>query len=195
MAATAVAVYALGEGCMAVLQYDRGTVLRGYLYPLLTQHWTHGSVEHLIQDVALFGVLGALCETRDRPRYLCCVGLSAVAVSVGLVVFMPGLRTCRGLSGIDSALFGLLLAGWLQRGGLLRGVGSVLAILFLGACLVAQVSGAPLFVDVVAAGTVPVPLTYGIGFACGVFTAWLGAGTDAGVAAGEPQLRRSEVPA
>lgn len=195
MVVAAVAVYALGEGGMALLQYDRTAILRGYLYPLLTQHWTHWSVDHLVWDVAVFGVLGTLCELRDRPRYLGGVGLSAVAISVGLMVFMPGLRICRGLSGIDSALFGLLVAGWLQRGGLLRGVASALAILFLGKCLVEQVSGATLFVDAATAGMVPVPLTHGIGFVCGVFTAWLGAGPRASAAAAMLQLRHSEVPA
>jgi rhomboid family GlyGly-CTERM serine protease len=172
MALAAVLVYASGEAVQEVLQYDRGAMAGGALWRLLSQHWTHWSADHLIWDVVVFVALGAVCELRNRRRFLSGVGSAAVAISVGLMLLSPSLLTCRGLSGIDSALFALLAADWLRQGGGRRLLGIAAVVLFLGKCTFEHVTGTALFVDAAATATVPVPLAHWIGFACGVACAW-----------------------
>lgn len=98
------------EGWLAGLRLDV-PFLDGLSLPrLLTCHALHWSVSHLVWDLAVFSTLGALCERRSRPRFVATLALSAVLIPLGLAVLHPAITRYRGLSGIDSALFGLLAA-------------------------------------------------------------------------------------
>jgi rhomboid family GlyGly-CTERM serine protease len=173
LAGAALAVYGLGTATQSLLQYERAALLDGALWRLLTQHWTHWSPDHLAWDVAVFAALGAVCELRDRRRFLLGVGLAAPLISLGLLLAAPSLATCRGLSGIDSALFAVVAADWAGRGGHWRALGLLAMVLFLGKCVVESVTGMTLFVNATAASMVPVPLAHLIGFLCGLLAAWL----------------------
>lgn len=77
---------------------------------LLTCHALHWSGSHLVWDLAVFSLLGALCEMRHRPRFVATLVASAVLIPLGIALLHPEISRYRGLSGIDSALFGLLAA-------------------------------------------------------------------------------------
>jgi rhomboid family GlyGly-CTERM serine protease len=174
LAAAAVALYGLGESVQGLLHYDRGAVLTGEVWRLLTQHWTHWSVDHLLWDVLVFAGLGTVCELRNRRRFLCSVATAAVAISLGLLYLLPHVPTCRGLSGLDSALFAMLALDWLRRGGRQRALGGAAVVLFLGKCVSEQAIGMALFVKAAEAAMVPVPLAHWLGFACGGIWGWVG---------------------
>ena len=72
---------------------------------------------------SLFVVLAVMCERRSRGRMLACVGLSAVAISAGVWVLLPGMNhysTCcrrrETVCGLKSArIFRIIerIAAWI----------------------------------------------------------------------------------
>lgn len=102
---------------------------------LLTCHWLHWSESHLIWDLAVFVCIGILCETSDARSFRQTLLISSIAVPLLVLMTAPELQCYRGLSGLDSALFGLLVTRLLWqsvRQGDRRGAG------FYAVFLVAQ---------------------------------------------------------
>ncbi len=171
LAVTAVAVF-LWPGAQPWLQVDRAAVAGGELWRLVTGHFTHWSLDQLLWDTAVLVALGAVCERRDRRRYLLALGLAAVAIPAAVAVWAPGVSTYRGLSGLDSALFVLLAVGLMREG---RGEERRRWVLVTGLALAGfaakvlyeQVSGDTVFVDGVA-GVVVVPLAHVAGGLAGL---------------------------
>ncbi len=169
--AAAVAVYLLPRAGTS-LEYSRHALAGGEFWRFITSHWTHYTFDHFFWDLLAFVWLGAFCEKWDRKSYLICTVGSALAVSGCVHIFMPELFHYRGLSGIDSALFGLLAASRLKRAAKRA---EWRRCLILGACLslfaskvaYETISGSALFVNGAEAGLVPVPLAHAVGFAIG----------------------------
>ena len=134
-------------------------------------HGLHWSQDHLLWDLGVFVGLGWLCETSYPRRFLWTLGLSAVAISLGVRFWLPQLGTYRGLSGIDTALFGLLVTElFCQRCQDRDKVGAVgMAIMLIGMILKTGyefLSGSTLFVG--DQQFVPVPLAHAIGAVIGI---------------------------
>jgi rhomboid family GlyGly-CTERM serine protease len=170
---TALAFATLGAAASEAFQYDRERLAAGELRRVLTCQWTHWSLDHLLWDAAVFAALGAVCERRDRRGFLATVLVAAVGVPVAVYLSRPELLAFRGLSGIDSALVGLVLAdltaGYVRRKDR-RGVATTVFISFLFLAKTGDelVTGNALFVDATAAGFVAVPEAHLVGFAIGI---------------------------
>lgn len=157
------------------LQWDRGAAAAGQTWRLLTWHWCHWTGEHLFWDVMTFAVFGALCEASDRRRFVLCLLVSTVAVSVAVRLWHPELQTCRGLSGVDSALFVCAAAMFYRES---RSVGETakalaalaLLALFLGKVAVECWTGEAVFADMGAVR--PLPVAHLAGAAAGLAAAW-----------------------
>ena len=151
--------------------YENGSVLHE-AWRLLTCHWVHWSGEHLFWSGGTFLVLSAAAEGTSRRLYGICVVLSALAIPIGVRLWSPELSTYGGLSGIDSALFGLL-AVWIVRDSIAarKWTGAILAGLlcagFLAKIGFEMATGGAFFVHSTAT-MVPVPLAHIIGAAAGV---------------------------
>ena len=163
---------ALAPGALSWLAFDLGAA--GEPWRAVTGHLVHISFDHLAWDLGAFLVLGLLCEHAWRTRYLICLAASAVAIPAALCLLQPQLSSYCGLSGIDSALFGLLAVRSLQRGISLRegGITSVAAVLlaaFVAKLVFEHTAGATVFVD--SANAVPVPLAHAAGVLIGAATA------------------------
>ncbi|MBI3096920.1 MAG: rhombosortase [Planctomycetes bacterium] len=161
------------------LEYDRLKLLQGDLWRLITCHWIHYSGDHLLWDTFAFVLLGLLCEGLGRARVFLCVTTSAILIPLAVYACMPPLRYYAGLSGIDSALFGLLCMTMIRqavrhRDRLLLGAALLAAALFLGKVAFEASMGETWFVDSTAARIVPVPLAHGIGVLVGVLFAFDG---------------------
>jgi len=84
----------------AVLLYERAAILSGELWRLLTGHLVHFSTEHLLLDLLCIAVVGWTIETRRYPKFgLLCV-VSALAVGLVSILFLPGMDRYGGLSAI-----------------------------------------------------------------------------------------------
>ncbi len=94
-------------GLPAALQFERAAIAGGQWWRVLTGHLTHWSAGHLFWDLAAFAVLGRLCERRGRGRFVVCLLVSAGGITAAFHFLHPELTAYRGLSGVDSALFGL----------------------------------------------------------------------------------------
>lgn len=142
-------------------QYDRGAILRGEVWRLVTGHFSHWSPAHLGYDLFAFVILGAICECRDRRLFAAAVVVMATAVSLFLLAFRADVELYRGLSAIDSALWMLAVFELRPR------FAAVLASLFLAKIVFESRSGA-VFVD----GITVLPVVHLIGASVGIMAAW-----------------------
>ena len=161
--------------CGTALEYSRQALAGGEFWRLVTCHWTHFSSDVFLWDLVAFVFLGAACERRDRQSYLVCLGAAAFLIPAVIWIFMPGLDFYRGLSGLDSALFGLLTVTLLREGiesGDRRRIVSVafFTLFFLGKVTWETVGGGAVFAASTGTGVVPIPLAHAVGLAIGIAT-------------------------
>lgn len=150
----------------ALFQLDREHPWQ--LWRWITCHLTHWSGDHLFWDLLVFVALGAVCERLDRRRFAGTVAISAPAISLAVAIWQPQLQFYRGLSGIDSALFGLLCGQLLQtRHRSLRIVIAVMVLLFAIKLVIEMLTGGAVFVDSRRAVFAPVPLAHAVGAVIG----------------------------
>ncbi len=158
-------------------QFDRAAVAHGQIWRFFTAHLTHFGSDHLRWDVIAFAVLGAMVERISRSAFLVTLALSGALITLGVWVAQPQFTTYRGLSGIDSALFGFVVARVISEGRRIRhgftlAVGGLALAGFTAKCLFELATGDTVFVA--STGTfAPVPLAHLIGLATGVATAGL----------------------
>jgi rhomboid family GlyGly-CTERM serine protease len=159
------------------MAFDRAEIAGGQYWRLLAGHLTHCNREHLLWDVLMFGVLGAMIERRSRGWFLATFLGAAAAISLALWFGHAELEHYRGLSGIDSALFTCAMLMMLDEARQARR-STAWAIVALGTGFAAKIgweaaTGSTLFVDSGRAGFVPLPLVHVVGGIAGV-VAWLG---------------------
>ena len=138
---------------------------------VFTCHLLHWSWNHLLWDLAMFTTLGAIAETNMPRRYRWTLVSSAVLITAGVMLHHPEMETYRGLSGIDTALFGLIVADLLARRLIERDWQSafwfsVLLFVMLGKMLMETFAGTNLFVS--DTSFVPLPLSHLIGAVTGL---------------------------
>ena len=169
----AIALLAAGiPGASSGLQYDRSLIGQGQWWRLVTSHWVHWTPDHLTWDLLAFAALTAAAIRLSRGRALATVALASCLIPVCIWVFNPELVRYRGLSGLASALYVLVVLevwGRIPRGES-RGKGVVAWLLLVGfaAKVVYElVSGNTLFVESMGEGIRAVPLAHGVGGAIG----------------------------
>lgn len=153
------------------LQFDREIGFGFWRW--VTCHWTHWSWDHFIWDAVVVVVVGTICERVSGRRSLASLMLSILVIPLVVQSCLPEIQTYRGLSGLGSALFGLLVGLGLREafGGSRMSNPAWWAL--LGAGFVAKlgyevITGTTLFVDSVGASFVPVPLVHLAGLAIGL---------------------------
>ena len=184
---------AIGEA----LQWQRSLSFPQSGLTALTGHLTHWSWDHLLWDVAALVGLGVAAIRILPGRVLLCLLLAALAIPIEIAWFRPEFATYRGLSGVDSALFGLVLAGLWQR----KGAGRWLAISglvgILAKTLFEWTTGDTFFVDRTNQEFIPVTSAHVVGLVCGLFaglvkrpSAWSGHRVGRSRIAEEPAVLR-----
>jgi rhomboid family GlyGly-CTERM serine protease len=173
----ALAVHVL-PGAREAMQMERAALGEGQLWRVLTCHWAHFNAEHLLWDVAVFFLLGAICELRNRKALLLALGTSVLAVPAAVLLLLPEMTIYCGLSGLDSALFALLATAVLVEKLRTRSWGWTVAVGLSFAALATKIgyeliTGQALFVDNAAAGFIPVPLAHAAGAMAGALAALL----------------------
>lgn len=176
--AITLALFAI-PGLTQIFEFNRIAIAQGGEWMrFLTAHMTHWSWEHLVWDLLVFLIFGALCESRAPRRFLLCLGASALAISTGVALAHPEWNSYRGLSGIDSALFGLAAVLFLRdriqdRDWLATAAIAILLVGFFTKIGYETATSAPVFVKDNALFT-PDPLSHLIGFSVGIISGWLG---------------------
>jgi rhomboid family GlyGly-CTERM serine protease len=150
------------------LELQRG----GAAWRIVTCHFTHFTYEQLAWDALVFLLLGLACARRDRGAFQATLLASIVIVPIAVLAFAPNVTTYRGLSGIDSALFALLLAMEWRRSLMV----TLCAAAFALKVLFEMKTGSTIFVSSAAAFT-PVPIAHLAGAAVG----WIVAITAASI--------------
>ncbi len=163
----------LPAGMANLFEYDRSLVSLPAMYRFLTCQWTHFSIAHFAWDAAVFLVLGLLIEQYSRRALLAIVGISAIAVPLAVHLFCPDIHTFRGLSGIDSALFGFILTRALlqarQDRHRARLVWCIAVLgLFILKTTIETLTQTPVFAS---GDFVVVPLAHAVGLVVGIFWA------------------------
>jgi rhomboid family GlyGly-CTERM serine protease len=100
---------AFARTLVGLLEYDRGAILHGQWWRLVTGNLVHWSPEHFLLDAGAFLFVGVLYERHLRPAYPWLLLASALAVGCGAMVLLPEMQTYRGLSGVASGQFAAAL--------------------------------------------------------------------------------------
>jgi rhomboid family GlyGly-CTERM serine protease len=161
------------------LLYERSALVHHELWRLITCHWVHLSTDHLFWSATTFLVLGSLCEIMNPKRYYAAVGISALSIPIVIRWGMPDLMIYGGLSGLDCALYSLLMVLFIKRE--IRSRSWIWATLFslLLGCLVAKIiyettTGLTIFVGNTHVNMVPAPLAHLVGGCVGFLVGILG---------------------
>jgi len=148
------------------LELQRG----GPAWRIITCHFTHFTYEQLAWDALVFLVLGLACARHNREAFQATLLASILLVPIAVLSFAPEVTTYRGLSGIDSALFALLLTIEWRRSALV----ALCAAAFAMKLLFEMTTGATIFVRGAAFAPVPVAHLAGavVGVAVGILVAY-----------------------
>jgi rhomboid family GlyGly-CTERM serine protease len=117
IALLAIAAGTGGSSLRLFARYDRSALANGELWRLLSGHFVHLSLAHLIMNLAALAALALLFSATLKAADWVLIALaSALAIDAGLYGFHPDIAWYVGLSGI---LHGFWLGGALQ-GAMLR---------------------------------------------------------------------------
>jgi rhomboid family GlyGly-CTERM serine protease len=139
-----------GDSVRAGLRYERSAVLDGELWRLMTAHWVHSDLEHLLLNALGASIITTLFLGAYRPlQWATILAGSVVAIDLGFLLWEPQLEWYVGVSG---ALHGALTAGavawWRTESKLLA---SALTLVIVGKFTWEQLHGAS-----VLAGDMPI---------------------------------------
>jgi len=105
----AVLLAVTGDSGRTWLRFDRGPIADGELWRLLSGHFVHLGLTHLLLNAAGLVLVWILVgRAFQRVGWLAVIVGSVVAIDIGLWIFSPALEWYVGLSGL---LHGMLAAG------------------------------------------------------------------------------------
>lgn len=111
LALISVASQIAGDDLINVLRFDRGALLEGDVWRLLTGNVVHLGWNHLLLNLAGLALIWWLTDAAlSLKRWLIVFTATSLGVTIGLLLWNPELRWYVGLSGM---LHGVLLAGLL----------------------------------------------------------------------------------
>ena len=157
-----------------LFQFERTALDTGQWWRLFTAHFTHFGSNHFIWDAVVFLAFGTVCELISRWRTAFTVGAASITISLAVWLWQPQFAIYRGLSGLDSALFGMFAAALLHRKDpISRMLGVLATIAVVAKCAFESATGSTAFAS--GDGYAPVPLAHLVGFLTGLGVGWFGA--------------------
>ena len=150
-----------------LMELQRG----GEWWRVVTCHFTHFTPEQLLWDGVVFAALAVVCGRRDWRAFLLTL-LAAIVVIPLAVLLFTDLQAYRGLSGLDSALFALLLVQARSR------LAAAFAVGFGAKMLFELATASTVFVSSLGEGVVPVPAAHLTGAVVGALVAFARNRTD-----------------
>lgn len=167
----------------SLFEWHRG----GAPWRILTCHLTHWTHAQLAWDALAFAALGFVTERCDRRAFLAAIVVAMIAVPFAVSLFSPEVVAYRGLSGLASAVFALLLIQARREP-----LTAVFALAFVAKLAYEATTGGALFASELGAGVVPLPVAHLAGAVAGAVC-----GAVRALGAGRPQrpLRNSSATA
>ena len=155
------------------LLYTRTALAHGDFWRLISCHWVHLNTDHLLWSAMTFFVLGSFCEIINRAKYLATVGISAIFIPPAIWFVMPHLKVYGGLSGLDCALYSLLIVLFIRREWSAQKwrwiiFYTIMLVMLPAKIIYEMTSGLTIFVSNLQAGMVPVPLSHLVGGVVGL---------------------------
>ena len=155
------------------LEYDRGAISNGQVWRLVTQNFCHWSWDHLFWDALAMIVLAIWALQYSLKQFWQMVILSSVMTSAGLYFWHADLIYARGLSGIDCALFGMVIFHVIKQAHHERDtrwltLSLVSLIAFILKTTYEIHTQQTVFMDSTEAGIIALPLVHLIGLVCGM---------------------------
>jgi hypothetical protein len=145
------------------LELQRHTIAQ--LHRFLTCHFTHWTYEQLAWDALAFVALAIACARRDARAFHATLLASVMLIPLAVLAFAPEVVAYRGLSGLASAMFALLLM--LERKRLTWPV-VVCAIAFAAKIAFEAITGGTVFTSSMGDDIVSVPVAHIAGALIGV---------------------------
>ncbi|MEE8388518.1 MAG: rhombosortase [Acidiferrobacterales bacterium] len=167
----AVAVYVM-PGLPQWLVYERTHLESGQWWRLVSGHWVHFSLAHLVYNTLALAIAGYFIETRLHGRMLFLCLTSAVTTGLSVYWLAPGLMFYGGLSGIvNTTVAYLCLSAFFIIQSRRRWLFVVLLVLLLAKLIAEWITGASLFLHDLGRGVTPVPLAHVAGALTGLLFA------------------------
>jgi membrane associated rhomboid family serine protease len=135
------------------------------LLRILTCHFTHWSHEQLAWDALAFTALGLACARRNPRATHATLLTSIFVIPVAVLAFAPEVVAYRGLSGLASAMFALLLVLEWRR---LTWPVVTFAMLFAAKLAFEAITGGAVFAHDMGDNVVAVPVAHLAGALVGV---------------------------
>lgn len=85
------------------------------ILPMIGSNCLHWSLSHLFWDLMMFYCIGSLCEMQYPRTFMWVMLICGPIIPLSALLACPDLGSYRGLSGIDTALFGLLASHRLRE--------------------------------------------------------------------------------
>ena len=152
-----------------MFQWQRG----GSPLTYLMGHLTHWSWNHLVWDLAVFATLSFAAIRLIPQRYLLCLLIAAIVIPLEIAWNQPQFETYRGLSGIDSALFGLTVAGLWKLRRTAKLIAAIALIAFVSKTLYELATGDSLFVEPTQQVFIPATSAHISGFCAGLASGFI----------------------
>jgi rhomboid family GlyGly-CTERM serine protease len=155
------------------LLYSRTALAQGDFWRLISCHWVHLNPDHLLWSAMTFFILGSFCEIMDRAKYIITVGISALFIPMAIWFILPHLKVYGGLSGLDCALYSLLIVLFIKREWRIQKWSwiifyTIMLVLLPAKIIYEMTSGFTIFVNNFQTNMVPVPLSHLVGGVVGL---------------------------
>ena len=157
------------------LQFDREKIFSYKIYLFFTCHFTHWNFRHMLIDTFIFLALSYLCiffsfkNKYTVMQYFTHLLIPSILIAIAVLVFNPEIKFYRGLSGIDWALYFVLMvqlyfaAHWLWKTGAI-----MMFFLFLFMMIHQFMSKHSIFVPDMGEGIVTLPSAHIAGAVSGI---------------------------
>ena len=146
------------------LVWDRAAIAAGQWWRLITGHFVHFSLRHLICDALAVGVAGWLIETRAQQSLAFVVLAAALAIDVTIALMCPAVRFYGGLSGIAYAMWGYLVVLGIAAGARAQWASVAILALLAGKIGLEWAGGRAMLAG---EGFVVLPVVHAAGAICG----------------------------
>lgn len=151
----ALALTAIASGLRAwpgggdLLELAPAPILAGEAWRLVTGHFVHFGTAHAVGDILGFALWATVLEVRSRRTLIVCLAVSIPLVSSWILATLDEGESCRGLSGVATALAVVLFAeasvlAWRARSRWRLGAAGLAGACFVGKTLYETLGGTAL---------------------------------------------------